>query len=73
MIVIKKQCEVHLSQDEIDCLEKASDILNEIWEAMSANSYFSKAETIDTTAVGQASDILQELAEIGENIEIEDV
>ena len=72
MIVIKKQCEVRLSQEEIDRLEQASDILNQIWEAMSASSYISKYETIDTAKVGEASDILQNLAEIGENIMIED-
>ena len=72
MIVIKRQCEVHLSQDEIDCLRKASDILNEIWSVMSASSYIGKAEIIDTETVGKMSDILQELMEIGENIVIED-
>lgn len=72
MIVIKKQCEVHLSQDEIDCLGKASDLLNEIWSVMSASSYIGKAEIIDTTTVGKVSDILQELMEMGENIIIED-
>ena len=72
MVVIKKQCEVHLSQEEIDCLEKASDILNQIWEVMSSNSYISKYELIDTAKMGEASDILQNLTEIGENIVIED-
>jgi hypothetical protein len=72
MIVIKKQCEVRLSQEEIDRLEQASDILNQIWEVMSASSYIGKYETIDTAKVGEASDILQNLAEIGENIVIED-
>jgi hypothetical protein len=73
MIVIEKQCEVRLSQEEIDRLEQASDILNQIWEVMSANSYIGKYETIDAAKVGEASDILQNLAEIGENIVIEDV
>ena len=72
MIVIKRQCEVHLSQDEIDCLGKVSDILNEIWSVMSASSYIGKAEIIDTETVGKVSDVLQELMEIGENIVIED-
>ena len=72
MIVIKRQCEVHLSQDEIDCLEKASDILNEIWSVMPADSYIDKTEIIDTETVGKVSDVLQELMEMGENIVIED-
>lgn len=72
MVVIKKQCEVHLSYEEIDCLEKAADILNQIWEVMSASSYISKYETIDTAKVGETSDILQNLAEVGKNIVIED-
>lgn len=72
MVVIKKQCEVHLSYEEIDCLEKAADILNQIWEVMSANSYISKYETIDTAKIGETSDILQNLAEVGKNIVIED-
>lgn len=72
MVVIQKQCEVHLSQDEIDCLGKASDILNGIWSVMSSGSYINGAEIIDTGTVGKVSDILQELMEIGENIIIED-
>lgn len=72
MVVIKKQCEVHLSYEEIDCLEKAADILNQIWEVMSVSSYISKYETIDTAKVGETSDILQNLAEVGKNIVIED-
>lgn len=72
MVVIKKQCEVHLSYEEIDCLEKAADILNQIWEVMSASSYISKYETIDTAKVGETSDILQNLVEVGKNIVIED-
>ena len=72
MVVIKKQCEIHLSYEEIDCLGKAADILNQIWEVMPASSYISKYETIDTAKVGETSDILQNLAEVGENIAIED-
>lgn len=72
MVVIKKQCEVHLSYEEIDCLEKAADILNQIWEVMSTSSYISKYETIDTAKVGETSDILQNLVEVGKNIVIED-
>lgn len=72
MVVIKKQCEVHLSYEEIDCLEKAADILNQIWGVMSASSYISKYETIDTAKVGETSDILQNLVEVGKNIVIED-
>lgn len=72
MVVIKKQCEVHLSYEEIDYLEKAADILNQIWEVMSASSYIGEYETIDTAKVGEISDILQKLAEVGKNIVIED-
>lgn len=72
MTVVKRQCEIHLSQEEIDCLEKASDILNQIWSVMPAESYVGETETMYTDEVGQISDNLQELASIGENIVVKD-
>lgn len=72
MVVIKKQCEVHLSQEEIDCLEKAADILNEIWSVMPAESYIGDKKVMYTEDVEEMSDNLQDLVTIGENIVIED-
>lgn len=72
MVVIKKQCEVHLSQEEIDCLEKAADILNEIWSVMPAESYIGDKKVMYAEDVGEMSDNLQDLATIGENIVVED-
>ena len=72
MVVIKKQCEVHLSQEEIDCLEKAADILNEIWSVMPAEGYIGEKKVMYTEDVGEMSDNLQDLVTIGENIVIED-
>lgn len=72
MIVIKKQCEVHLSQEEIDCLEKAADILNEIWSVMPAEGYIGDKKVMYTEDVEEMSDNLQDLVTIGENIVIED-
>lgn len=72
MVVIKKQCEVHLSQEEIDCLEKAADILNEIWSVMPAEGYIGDKKVMYTEDVEEMSDNLQDLVTIGENIVIED-
>lgn len=72
MIVIKRQCEVHLSQEEINHLEEAADIINRIWSVMLTESYTGKSEHVDTETMDRVSDILQDLAEIGENIVIKD-
>lgn len=72
MIVIKKQCEVHLSQEEIDCLEKAADILNEIWSVMPAEGYIGDKKVMYAEDVEEMSNNLQDLATIGENIVVED-
>lgn len=72
MVVIRRCCEVHLSQEEINHLEEAADIINRIWSVMLTESYAGKTEHIDTETMGRTSDILQDLAEIGENIIIKD-
>lgn len=72
MVVIKRCCEVHLSQEEINHLEEAADITNRIWSVMLTESYAGKSEHINTETMGRVSDILHDLAEIGENIIIKD-
>lgn len=72
MIVVKRQFEVHLSQEEIDCLEKAADIINQIWSVMPSESYIGEEKLVDVDEVGEVSDSLAELASIGENIVIKE-
>lgn len=72
MVVINKRCEIHLSQEEIDCLEKAVGILNEIRSVMTAEDYIGDKKVMYAEDVEEMSDNLQDLATIGENIVIED-
>lgn len=72
MVVIKRQCEVHLSQEEIDCLEKTADILCQIWSVMPFESYIGKIKTVRVNEVSEIVDTLQELVSIGENIVVKD-
>ena len=72
MIVIKRQCEVHLSQEEIDCLENAADILDQIWSVMPSESYIGKKKFMTTDEINEILNSLQELAFIGENIEVKE-
>ena len=72
MVVIKKQCEVHLSPEEIDYFKKVSDILEEIWSVMPTDGYISDKKVIYTDNVEEMVDNLRDLATIGENIVVKD-
>lgn len=72
MIVIKRQCNIHLSQEEIDCLENAADILNQIWSVMPAGSYVGKTKVVYVDEVTEVADTLHELVSIGEDIEVKE-
>jgi hypothetical protein len=53
MVVIRRCCEVHLSQEEINHLKEAADIINRIWSVMLTESYAGKTERIDTETMGE--------------------